>query len=367
MGHKASPEKVGGTGHACARCTGQDRKQRLCVALRRIGKVDFTATEYLPITPSPRQTGYRNKMEFAFGLDGDQPALGLRQRDSHAIVAIEECALCALPVKTILAQTRQWMRDNAALIGALAMRESTGSTTIYNGSCCTGILQLNNRNIRRYAGVTRQEFATWSLDDQVNTWAALTRDAMRDRAPQTLMGMTTLDGHPVDAAMVLACVQLGIGDCQRVINAGSCGVFADINRTTICSMADRIRRDVGNGGSNGSGSGSGGTGTGSGSGSGGGTYTPPNFDCVRGPDGGCMSMNDAIRAGFLTGSGTDMSRVRSYVQMILVALTFLIVGHGMVGSFGQFSKGVISKAQMMEQMQRGAIIVCLVSAVMWAL
>ena len=38
MGHKASPEKVGGTEHACARCTGQDRKPRLCVALRRIGK-----------------------------------------------------------------------------------------------------------------------------------------------------------------------------------------------------------------------------------------------------------------------------------------------------------------------------------------
>ena len=80
-----------------------------------------------------------------------------------------------------------------------------------------------------------------------------------------------------------------------------------------------------------------------------------------------MSMNDAIRAGFLTGSGTDMSRVRSYVQMILAALTFLIVGHGMVGSFGQFSKGAISKAQMMKQMQMGSLIVGLVVIIMWVL
>lgn len=81
--------------------------------LRRIGKVDFVATEYLPITPSPRQTGYRNKMEFAFGLEDGQPALGLRQRDSHAVVSIGECALCALPVTNILTLTRQWMRDAA--------------------------------------------------------------------------------------------------------------------------------------------------------------------------------------------------------------------------------------------------------------
>ena len=258
----------------------------------------------------------------------------------------------------------QWMRDNAALIGSLAMMESSGRTEVYNGSCCTGILQLNNANIRRYAGVTREVFATWSLDDQVNTWAALTRDAMRDRAPQTLLGMTTLDGQPVDAAMVLACIQLGIGSCQRVIDAGRCGVFADINRTTICSMADRIRRGAGGSGGSNGGAGSGG---GSGGGGSGGTYTPPSYECVRGPDGGCMSMNDAIRAGFLTGSGTDMSRVRSYVQMILAALTFLIVGHGMVGSFGQFSKGAISKAQMMKQMQMGSLIVGLVVIIMWVL
>ena len=81
--------------------------------LRRIGKVCFDQTEILPITPSPRQTGYRNKMEFAFGRSGEEPAIGLRQRNSHEIVPIADCALCALPVKDILAVTRQWVQENS--------------------------------------------------------------------------------------------------------------------------------------------------------------------------------------------------------------------------------------------------------------
>ena len=91
------------------------KERQVKETLRRIGKVDFDRTEYLPITPSPRQTRYRNKMEFAFGFTEGRPSLGLRQRDSHAIVPIDECALCALPVKDILLHTRQWMEEHALL------------------------------------------------------------------------------------------------------------------------------------------------------------------------------------------------------------------------------------------------------------
>ena len=89
------------------------KERHVAETLRRIGKVDFTQTESLPIAPSPRQTNYRNKMEFAFGYNGEEPSVGLRQRTSHAIVPIADCALCSLPVKDILAVTRQWMRENA--------------------------------------------------------------------------------------------------------------------------------------------------------------------------------------------------------------------------------------------------------------
>lgn len=88
------------------------KERQVRETLRRIGKVDFDGdTAYLPIVPSPRQTEYRNKMEFAFGFSGDAPALGLRQRGSHEIAAIDECAVCAAPVRGILAAVREWMRE----------------------------------------------------------------------------------------------------------------------------------------------------------------------------------------------------------------------------------------------------------------
>ena len=122
---KASPDAVSSFCTFADRCGGcawttlsyaaqlSWKEQQVRETLRRIGKVCFDQTEILPITPSPRQTGYRNKMEFAFGYDGNEPAIGLRQRNSHEIVPITDCALCALPVKTILTVTRQWMRENS--------------------------------------------------------------------------------------------------------------------------------------------------------------------------------------------------------------------------------------------------------------
>lgn len=97
------------------------KERQVKETLRRIGKVAFNGpdtvdgAEYLPITPSPGQTGYRNKMEFAFGIENGEPALGLREKNSHEIVSIGECALSFLPVKDILARTREWMRTSALL------------------------------------------------------------------------------------------------------------------------------------------------------------------------------------------------------------------------------------------------------------
>ncbi len=94
------------------------KERQVKETLRRIGKVDFTGpdgAEYLPITPSPRQTGYRNKMEFAFGFENGSPALGLREKNSHGIVSVGECALSFLPLKDILTMTREWMDTNKLL------------------------------------------------------------------------------------------------------------------------------------------------------------------------------------------------------------------------------------------------------------
>lgn len=132
-----------------------------------------------------------------------------------------------------------WLRANADAVANLAMFESGGRLGVYNGSCCFGVLQMNRTNIRAYAGVSPEVFRTWSLQDQVNAWSRLTDDALRSRVPRALIAMGTFDGRPVDGNLVLACVQLGIGNCQRMIQSGRCSGFADRNGTTICAMADR--------------------------------------------------------------------------------------------------------------------------------
>ncbi|MBX7020728.1 hypothetical protein EX238_21000, partial [Providencia rettgeri] len=134
-----------------------------------------------------------------------------------------------------------WLKANADAVGRLAMFESSGQLDVYNGSCCTGILQMNKKNIRKYAETSPEDFKTWDLQSQVDAWSKLTTEAMQARAPKTLAGLGTFDGREIDGDMVLACVQLGIGNCQKMINSGSCNGFADINGTTICKMADRIR------------------------------------------------------------------------------------------------------------------------------
>lgn len=91
------------------------KERQVKETLRRIGNVPFDETgnspEFLPIIPSPRVTGYRNKVEFAFGFASGQPAVGLRQRNAHTIVSVADCALCAFPAGKILAATRAWMRE----------------------------------------------------------------------------------------------------------------------------------------------------------------------------------------------------------------------------------------------------------------
>lgn len=61
-------------------------------ALERVGKV--ACPPMLPILPSPSEWGYRNKMEFAFGVSDDGgKALGLRERGSRSIVEVTGCLL----------------------------------------------------------------------------------------------------------------------------------------------------------------------------------------------------------------------------------------------------------------------------------
>ena len=249
-----------------------------------------------------------------------------------------------------------WLKANADAVGRLAIFESGGRTDVYNGSCCYGVLQLNRGNIAAYAGVSPEVFRNWSLQQQIDAWSRLTSDALRARAPNTLAGMGTFDGREVDGDLVLACVQLGIGNCQRMINAGKCSGFADINGTTICRMADRIRggasTPVGNGGTS--------TGTSSGTGSSttaGGTYLPPANPCIRNEDGSCMSVTESIDRGFADGSGVRMGDLRLVIFAATVSLVILITLSLMSGLWRNYSSGAIGKAELISHSKKAILII----------
>lgn len=132
---------------------------------------------------------------------------------------------------------RDELKATSCSLGGLGRFESGGNKGVYNGSCCTGIFQLNNRNVRDYAGVDRETFGCMSLQDQVNAWARLTNDGYRTGVVRRLTEMGVFDGRRVDASFIAACIQLGVGNCQTMVNSGRCSGFADSNGTTICDMA----------------------------------------------------------------------------------------------------------------------------------
>jgi len=257
----------------------------------------------------------------------------------------------------------QWLRQNAEAVANLAINvESRGNTQAFNGSCCHGVLQMNEANIAAYAKVPPDKFRNWSLQQQIDAWSALTVDALSARSVQTLANMATFDGRQVDGNLVLACIQLGIGNCQRMINSGRCAGFADRNGTTICGMADRIsgnQNPV-------AGSGTGGTNSGSGTSAGiawTGGYNPEP-SCVRNSSGACVPITDALQHGFLQGSGVSMDQLKWNIHAIIVAIVLLVMGSASYGLWQQYVRGNILKADLVLNMQRIGIIVSIILLIM---
>lgn len=249
-----------------------------------------------------------------------------------------------------------WLKANAQAIANLAIRvESGGSTTAYNGSCCYGVLQMNTANISKYAGVTPQEFQQWSLQQQIDAWSQLTVDALKAGSVRQLVEMGTFDGRPVDGHLVLACVQLGIGNCQKMINSGSCSGFADRNGTTICSMADKMA-----GATTGSGAGSEDN-AGSNTGQSGGSWGSAGGGCF----GDCSSSAaSSVQEGFLQGSGIQMSDLNKNSKTLGAAFVILILAGILTGLWGRYSDGAISTAQLKHYMLKGGVTLGIVLAVM---
>ena len=127
------------------------------------------------------------------------------------------------------------------------MENRAGDLGLYNGSCCTGVLQVNQGGLKVYCGCTKEQYAAMTLDQQTAVWLKLTYANMGAPSVKQLKGMSTFDGQPVDDALILACVQLGPGSfsantgCARMIASGRCSGFSDSNGTSPCKMAQAIR------------------------------------------------------------------------------------------------------------------------------
>jgi 23S rRNA (uracil1939-C5)-methyltransferase len=113
----------------CGGCSWQDmdyaaqlrwKRQRIQEALRRLAGVEV---EVPPVLASPLRRGFRNKMEYAFAPDqgGINTLLGLRQRASRALCAVEECALQPEGA-AFLCAVRAWLRDYGLDAWALASK-----------------------------------------------------------------------------------------------------------------------------------------------------------------------------------------------------------------------------------------------------
>ncbi len=106
--------------NTCGGCTWQNltvqaqeqwKSKHVQETLRRIGKV--ADTKFAGLMSSPAQFNFRNKMTFAFGKNAEgQTALGLRMRDSHDIVEIEECHIFKEQGIEVIKATREFLEKN---------------------------------------------------------------------------------------------------------------------------------------------------------------------------------------------------------------------------------------------------------------
>lgn len=246
----------------------------------------------------------------------------------------------------------------AQAVGSLAMYESGGQLSVYNGSCCYGVLQMNTRNIDRETGLTPEQFRRLPLQDQVNAWASVMSQALTTYPPRLLASLGTFDGRPVTPSMVLACVQLGTGNCLTMIRSGRCSGFADINGTTICSMADRI--DQGAGGAPVV------------------AVTPPSGaptvttppprsplpSCITDGHGRCVSISQALTSGFEQGSGHSMAELRSFIQGLTAVVTLLIAAGLLLGVWREYARGQLATAELINGWRITSMVVLTILVVM---
>ena len=243
-----------------------------------------------------------------------------------------------------------FLQGNAEAIAALALGvESGGHTGVYNGKCCYGVLQMDRRNIAWLGnGMTGEQYAQLPLQQQINMWVELTVRGESSSGFERLnnminSGQTTFDGQPIDFAFQLSCIQLGGGNCNRVLRSGNCNSWTDGFGSSICAMANGIRRQMGQQ-------------TYPGGGGGGSSHPIATFECRHNPDGSCMSTSEAMHAAFREGSGVDMETLRKVLRMLLMGTALLAAGSGSLTAWQSYTKGAIAQPAMIGYVTRATLL-----------
>jgi 23S rRNA (uracil1939-C5)-methyltransferase len=94
------------------------KQNHLRQVLRRIGSADIDTISLAPIVPSVDLFSYRSKIEFAFGSEGKEATVGLRERVSplHAyagrVIPVSDCPLFGRAAAHVLSVFRDFLRKS---------------------------------------------------------------------------------------------------------------------------------------------------------------------------------------------------------------------------------------------------------------
>jgi len=236
------------------------------------------------------------------------------------------------------------LKAYATDIGKLAINvESGGNLGIYNGSCCTGVLQVNRGGLAKYCDCTSQEYANMPLQQQVDVWAKVTNANAANATVQNLMAMGSFGGRAVTGAMVLSCIQIGPGNCAKTLQAGSCATSAgsDGNGNNFCDFAARI--DGAAGGS------------------------PAALTEANLPVGAAPPLLPAANyqypspgEAFLAGAGVEEGQARELVLSAIAVAAFLWVAWVALAQYGSWRQGRIDLMTVQANLVGSAVLALLV-------
>jgi hypothetical protein len=147
-----------------------------------------------------------------------------------------------------------YLREHAMDFAAMSrfVEDPKQLVGIHN-SCCTGLMQLNYINLRKpeICGCTAQEFGAYSQQQQIDVYnrylSTFANNFGIGQIKLLIVHSQTLGGHVVDGYTLVACAQMGTGNCDAAVR-NECSSLAvgegGDNHVNVCTMADKARADA---------------------------------------------------------------------------------------------------------------------------